>query len=93
VKIKVSAQVVEFVRGLSPDPRRRLRLAIRSLARGGGDVRALEGDLADYWRLSVGSYRVIFWRSATIIECVFAEKRSIVYEIFAEELRRKLAGL
>ena len=90
--IKPSAQVAEFLRGLAPEPRRQLRLAIRSLARGQGDVKALEGGLAGYWRLRVGSYRVILWQSANIVECVFAERRSIIYEIFAEELRRKLAG-
>jgi mRNA interferase RelE/StbE len=90
--IKPSAQVADFLRGLAPEPRRQLRLAIRSLARGRGDVRALEGDLAGYWRLRVGSYRVILWRSATVIECIFAERRSIIYEIFAEELKKKLTG-
>jgi len=54
-------------------------------------VRALEGKLAGYCRLRVGSYRVILWKSSTVTECVFAERRSIIYEIFAEELRRKLA--
>ncbi len=90
--IKPSAQVAEFLHGLAPEPRRQLRLAIRSLAKGRGDVRALEGDPAGYWRLQVGSYRVILWQTATVIECVLAERRSIVYEIFAEEVRRTLAG-
>jgi mRNA interferase RelE/StbE len=89
--IKPSAQVAEFLRSLAPEPRRQLRLAIRSLAQGRGDVKALEGELAGYWRLRVGSYRVILWQSATVIECVFAERRSIIYEVFADELRRKLA--
>ncbi len=89
--IKPSVQVSEFLRTLAPDPRRRLRLAIRSLAQGRGDIKSLEGDLGGYWRLRVGSYRVIFWQSTTAIECVYAERGSIIYEIFAEELRRKLA--
>jgi mRNA-degrading endonuclease RelE of RelBE toxin-antitoxin system len=89
--IKLSVQVAEFLRSLTPEPRRRLRLAIRSLAQGRGDIKALEGDLGGYCRLRVGSYRVIFWQGATVIECVYAERRSIIYEIFAEELRRKLA--
>ena len=89
--IKLSAQVAEFVRGLPPRPRRQLRPAIRSSAQGGGDLRALEGEWSGYWRLRVASYRVILWQSATVIECVFAERRSIIYEVFAEELRRKLA--
>jgi len=89
--IKPSVQVAEFLRSLAPEPRRRLRLAIRSLAQGRGDIQAMEGDLGCYWRLRVGSYRVIFWQGASVIECVYAERRSIIYEIFAEELRRKLA--
>ena len=89
--IKPSAQVADFLRALAPTPRRQLRPAIRSLTRGRGDVKALEGVVAGYWRLRVGSYRVILWRTATVIECVFVERRSIVYEIFADELRRKLA--
>lgn len=88
--IKVSIRVAEFVRGLAQTPRRELRLGIRGLAHGRGDVRELEGELEGYWRLRVGSYRVLFLRSPSVVECVFAEKRSIVYEIFAEELRRKL---
>ncbi len=88
--IRVSAQVAAFVRSLPPEPRRQLRLAIRSLARGRGDLKSLEGDLAGYWRLRVAGYRVIVWWGAAVIECVFAERRSIIYEIFAAELRRRL---
>ncbi len=90
MRIKPSAQVAEFVRSLAPEPRRQLRLAIRSLAQGRGDIKALEGELAGYWRLRVGSYRVILWQGPNVIECVFAERRSIIYEVFAEELRKKL---
>jgi len=90
--IKPSAQVAQFLRSLAPEPRRQLRLGIRALAQNRGDLKALEGDLAGYWRLRVGSYRVILWRGAGVIECVFAERRSIVYEVFAAELRRKLGS-
>ncbi len=88
--IKPSAQVANFLHSLAPEPRRQLRLAIRALAQGRGDVKALEGELAGYWRLRVGSYRVILSKSPAAIECIFAERRSIIYEIFAAELRRKL---
>src|SRR5438094_6203274 len=86
-KIRVEAQVEAFVKSLAPDPRRRLRLAIRGLAGGRGDIKSLEGNLADYCRLSVAGYRVIYKerseRGVRIIDCVFAERRALVYEIFA----------
>ena len=91
MKINLSEQVAGFVGRLAPAPRRELRLALKSLAKGRGDVKALEGPLTGYWRLRVSSYRVIlFYRSPNEVECVYAERRSIVYEIFAEALREKL---
>ena len=91
MKINLSEQVAGFVRRLAPTPRRELRLALKSLAKGRGDVKALEGPLSGYWRLRVSSYRVIlFYRSPNVVECVYAERRSIVYEIFAEALRERL---
>ena len=91
MKIKLSEQVAGFVRGLAPTPRRGLRLAFKALTKGEGDVKALEGALTGYSRLRVSSYRVIVsYRSPKEIECVFAERRSIIYEIFAEVLRETL---
>jgi mRNA-degrading endonuclease RelE of RelBE toxin-antitoxin system len=89
-KIRVEAQVEAFVKSLAPDPRRRLRLAIRGLANGRGDIKSLEGNLADYCRLSVTGYRVIYKersaRGVRVIDCVFAERRALVYEIFVRLL-------
>jgi mRNA-degrading endonuclease RelE of RelBE toxin-antitoxin system len=91
MKIDLSPQVASFVRSLAPEPRRKIRMALKGLAKGQGDVKSLEGPLTSYSRLRVHSYRVIlFYRSLNQIECVFAERRSIVYEIFAEELRERL---
>ena len=90
--VKLSQQVARFVRGLAPEPRRKLRLALKSLSRGRGNIEALEGPLSGYYRLRVGSYRVLlFYTVSNQVECVFAEHRSIVYEIFAEALRETLA--
>ena len=91
MKIKLSEQVAGFVRGLAPEPRREMRLALKALAKGRGDVKALEGALTGYWRLRVSSYRVILsYRGPNEVACIYAERRSIVYEIFAEVLRERL---
>lgn len=91
MKVGLAPQVVDFVRGLAPAPRRQLRLALRDLAKGNGDVKPLEGPLQDYCRLRVGPYRVIVsYRKSGRIECVFAERRSIVYEVFADAMIERL---
>jgi mRNA-degrading endonuclease RelE of RelBE toxin-antitoxin system len=91
MKIKLSEQVAAFVKSLAPEPRRTVRLAIRNLAKNQGDIKALEGALGGYCRLRILSYRVILlYRSPAEIECVFAERRSIIYEVFERTLRDAL---
>ena len=91
MRVRLSAQVVEFVRSQAPEPRRRLRSALRALTREDGDLQPLEGPLQDYHRLRVGSYRVILhYASSKTVECVFAERRSVVYEVFADALIERL---
>ena len=92
--VHVSPQVVASVKSLAPAPRGHLTKAITALANDGGDIKRLEGKLEGYSRLRVAGHRVnfreVFRSSARKIDCVFAEKRSIVYDIFvqlaAEEL-------
>jgi len=93
-RVELSEQVVRFVAQRAPEPRRVLRLALRGLAQERGDIRALEGPLMDYHRLRVGGYRIIFAYRVTgkrlRIQCLYAERRSAVYEVFEHLLRKHL---
>lgn len=75
---------------LAPEPGRKLRLALRRLEAEKGDIKSLEGKLAGYQRLQSGSHRVIFARRVRKgrpeIDCIFAEHRSLVYEVFTAAL-------
>lgn len=93
-KIELSEQIVRFVARRAPEPRRMLRAALRGLVRERGDIQALESPLTNYHRLRVGSYRIIF-AYRTIgkrrrIQCIYAERRSVVYEVFAQLLQKHL---
>ena len=93
-RVELSEQVVRFIERRAPEPRRRLREAVRALARERGDIRALDGPLKEYHRLRVGGYRIIFGYKISAkrrtIQCIFAEQRSAVYETFQQLLRRHL---
>ena len=93
-KVELSEQLLNFVRALAPEPRRALRLGLRGLGDERGDIKQLEGELAGWCRLRVKSYRVIFRYemagSQRVARCVFAERRALVYELFAEALRHLL---
>jgi mRNA interferase RelE/StbE len=92
VKVEVSKQVIDFIRRQAPEPRRILRQALKELARDKGDIRPLEGPLDGYCRLRVNAYRIIFCYSKRgSIQCIFAERRSIIYEVFAQAFTERLA--
>ena len=93
MRVLLAAQVVDFVRRLPPEPKQRLRRALRDLGRSRGDIKPLEAPLQGYCRLRVGGYRVVFaYGKRGTIECIFAEQRSIVYELLLERLRDRLRG-
>ena len=94
-RIEVAPQVEDFLRTLSPQPRRALIQAIKGLAQDRGDRKILEGKLADYCRLRVAGYRVLYReltvRGEQIFYCDFAERRSVVYQLFQSILLEELS--
>ena len=96
-RVNLASQVVEFFGQLAPEPRKKLRLALRRLEQEKGDIKSLEGKLMGYQRVRSGSHRVIFARKVRNgrpeIDCVFAERRSLVYEVFAAAVAlQKMTG-
>jgi len=91
-RVNLSTQVLAFCGTLAPEPRKKLRLALRNLQKEAGDIKSLEGPLAGFHRVRSGSYRVVFARrlrkGKPEIDCLFAEHRSLVYEIFTAALAR-----
>jgi len=91
MRVVLARQVVDFVHRLPPEPKRRLRRALRDLTAQKGDIRALEPPLEGYCRLRVGGYRVVFsYAKRATIECIFAEQRSVVYELLLERVLDRL---
>ncbi len=93
--VQISPQVMTFVMAQAPEMRRRLRLALRGLAKGSGDGKALEGALSGYHRLRVGSARIIFRYGGLVgdnmmVYGLFAEQRSLVYLLLEDALSRGL---
>jgi mRNA-degrading endonuclease RelE of RelBE toxin-antitoxin system len=94
MRVEISDQVRRFVRSLAPDPRKELRAALRELTRERGDIKHLEGPLKDYMRLRIRDYRIVFQysRKRKVIECVFAERRDLIYEVFEKLIHARLLG-
>jgi mRNA-degrading endonuclease RelE of RelBE toxin-antitoxin system len=90
-KVQLRDQVKEFVDTLAPESRKKIRLALRELETERGNCMPLKEKLAGYHRLRIGGYRVLYrYLPGKIIECVFAESRSLVYHLFEREVLSRL---
>ncbi len=91
--VKVRAQVKDFFETLGMEDARKLKRALTLLAQERGDITALHEPLEGYYRLRVGSYRVIFaYSRGQVIECVYAGHRSLVYEVLERELINRITN-
>jgi mRNA-degrading endonuclease RelE of RelBE toxin-antitoxin system len=90
-RVQVREQVKAFIDTLAPDSRKKLRSGLRRLETEKGDCIALRETLAGYHRLRIGGYRVLYrYLPGKVIECVFAESRSLVYHLFEREVLKHL---
>ncbi len=89
--VKIRPQVRAFFDSLGLEQRRAVKSALKGLASEAGEIRALQDDLAGFYRLKIGRVRIIFrYLPGKQIECVYAGERKLVYEIFESELGRIL---
>jgi mRNA-degrading endonuclease RelE of RelBE toxin-antitoxin system len=87
MRISASEQVQAWLLGLPPQTKRRVRLALRGLARGRGDIKGLIGPLAGYNRLRIGGLRIIY-RQVRVqeIHLEYANNRDVIYELYQDIL-------
>lgn len=87
MKISASEQVQSWLAGLPPETKRRVRLALRGLARGRGDIKGLIGPLTGFNRLRIGGLRIIYRQvRAQEIRLEYANNRDVIYELYREIL-------
>jgi mRNA-degrading endonuclease RelE of RelBE toxin-antitoxin system len=85
MSISASEQVVKWLTRLAPEPKRRVRAAVRGLERWSGDIKPLHGKLSGFYRLRIGGYRIVFRVTARqMIQLEYADTRDVVYEAFRQ---------
>jgi len=90
MKISASEQVQCWLISLPPQRKHRVRLALRGLAKGKGDIRPLSGKLEGFNRLRIGGMRILYRQvSSSEILLEYANTRDVVYELFEMMLHRK----
>ena len=85
MKILASDQVAKWLRNLPPEPKQRVRVALKRLERWQGDLKPLQGELEGFYRLRVGGYRIVCRMiSRSVIQLEYADTRDVVYEAFRQ---------
>lgn len=91
--LSVRQQVKDFFDALGMSYRRDIKLSLAKLQDEEGDIKALGDELDGFYRLRVGPFRVIFrYREGKVIECVYMNRRSVVYDVFEREVIDRLKG-
>jgi hypothetical protein len=92
IEVLVEAQPLAFIRRQSPDARKRLRAAIHAIERGDSFPDPLDDELEGFSKVRMEDCRLILQHEpgdkAPLFKVVFAERRSVVYEMF-----RQIIGL
>jgi len=85
-EVRLSRQVYDYVSQLPPVPKRRVRAAIKGLANLEGDIIDLERQLEGYCRLRIYQFRIILKIHPKRVDCLFIERRNLVYDLFEASL-------
>jgi mRNA-degrading endonuclease RelE of RelBE toxin-antitoxin system len=90
IEVIIEAQPLNFIRRQPPDARKKLRAAIHDLERGATFPEPLTDELDGFYRMRVENSRLILKHepgaSTPLFKVVFAERRSLVYEMFRQIL-------
>ena len=90
MKISASDQVQRWLISLSPETKKRVRIALRELQNGRGDIKALGGELEGFCRLRIGGLRIVYSQHrGQIIRLEYADSRDVVYETFLKVLEER----
>ena len=85
MKILASDQVAKWLSNLPPEPKRRVRAALKRLERWQGDIKPLRGELEGFYRLRVGGYHIVCRMvSKSLVRLEYADTRDVVYEAFRQ---------
>ena len=90
MKILASEQVQRWLVALPPETKKRVRVALRGLEKGRGDIKALHSELEGFCRLRIDGLRIVYSQHrGQIVRLEYADSRDVVYETFLKVLHER----
>jgi len=87
-KLRIPKDVVDLIRGLHPQLKRKLRSALQQILDSPHSGKPLKNELAGLWSFRIGKFRAIYRRRGKQIDLVAFGPRERIYE----ETYRLVAG-
>ena len=81
MKVKVSAEVKDYLSSLAPEPKQRLKHALQRTK-----PEPLDPPLDGFWKIRSARYRVLCYIEKDVLYALFAAERSTVYEVASASL-------
>lgn len=83
-------EVHEYLRKLAPEPRKRILAELDKVQAGKSRLMALEAPLDGYYKVRAGRFRVVCAVRSNTLYALFAERRSVVYELITPDLLARM---
>ncbi len=91
MRVKVSEEVRSFLRTLAPVPRRMILRELHKIERSEREPEPLEHPLEGFCKIRAGGYRILCVIEGGTVFALFADRRSIVYEVASAALLENIA--
>jgi len=92
-RIRVSEDTADFIKGLHPEIKRRVKSALQAILSDPDNGKALKDELKGLRSYKVGRFRIIYRVSSNgIIEVIAVGPRRIIYEMTYRIIRKENQG-
>lgn len=90
MKVQVSEEVRSFLRTLAPESRRSVLAELDKVESAKTKLVALESPLDGFYKVKAGRFRIVCAVRSNNLFALFAERRSVVYELATPELLARI---
>ncbi|MCL5965751.1 MAG: type II toxin-antitoxin system RelE/ParE family toxin [Deltaproteobacteria bacterium] len=87
-RLRIPDDVVGLIRGLHPDLRKKVRVALQVILNDPGSGKALKEELAGFRSYRVGRFRIIYRLKSDLVEVVAIGPRRVIYLETYRRIRR-----
>ena len=92
-KLKVSSELLSFLRTLHPDIKRKIKAGLKDIALNPSNGKVLKDELEGLRSYRIGWYRIIYREVPSFLEIIAIGERERIYEDTVRKLLKRQPGV